>query len=69
MDRADALQALPWTYARALQLCDEGLDRDALAQALEIEVEAVGPLLTLAEAKLAGLMETQTDDREQKLEG
>jgi DNA-directed RNA polymerase specialized sigma24 family protein len=57
VDRTDALQALPSTYSRALRLRDEGLETDALAQALDVEPEAVGPLLTLAEAKLAGLME------------
>ncbi len=56
MDRAEALLELPETYAVALRLRDEGLERGALAKALEVEPEAVGPLLTLAEAKLAGLM-------------
>lgn len=57
MDRADALEALPPNYAIALRLRDEGVENDAVARVLDVEPEAVGPLLTLAEAKLAGLME------------
>lgn len=45
------------TYAIALRLRDEGLGPDAVARVLDVEREAVGPLLTLAEAKLAGLMD------------
>ena len=60
MDRAQALKALPDTYAIALRMREEGLDPDAVARVLGVEREAVGPLLTLAEAKLAGLMETQS---------
>jgi DNA-directed RNA polymerase specialized sigma24 family protein len=58
MDRTEALQALPDSYAIALRLRDEGLEPDAVARVLDVEPEAVGPLLALAEAKLAGLMET-----------
>jgi DNA-directed RNA polymerase specialized sigma24 family protein len=57
VDRADALQALPGTYAIALRLRDEGMAPDAVARVLDLEPEAVGPLLELAEAKLAGLIE------------
>ena len=59
MDRAEALQALPSTYAIALRLLDEGVEPDAVARVLDVEPEAVGPMLTLAEAKLAGLIEGQ----------
>jgi DNA-directed RNA polymerase specialized sigma24 family protein len=57
VDRAEALQALPHTYAIALRLRDEGVKPDSVARVLDVEPEAVGPLLTLAEAKLAGLIE------------
>lgn len=57
MDRAEALQALPDAYAIALRLRDEGVEPDAVARVLDVEPEAVGPLLRLAEAKVAGLME------------
>jgi len=59
VDRAEALQALPDPYAIALRLRDEGVEPDAMARVLDVEPEAVGPLMTLAEAKLAGLMEPQ----------
>jgi hypothetical protein len=55
VDRAEALQALPTTYAIALRLRDEGVEPDAMARVVDVEPEAVGPLLTLAEAKLAAL--------------
>ena len=57
MDRAQALQELPDKYAIALRLNDEGLEPEAVARVLDVEPEAVGPLLTLAEAKLSGLMD------------
>jgi hypothetical protein len=59
VDRAEALQALPDTYAIALRLRAEGVEPDAMARVLDVEPAAVGPLLTLAEAKLAGLMDPQ----------
>jgi hypothetical protein len=59
VDRSQALEALPNTYAIALRLRDEGVEPDAMARVLNVEPEAVGPLVTLAEAKLAGLMEPQ----------
>ena len=59
VDRAEALQALPDTYAIALRLRDEGIEPDAVARVLDVEPEAVGPLLSLAESKLAGLMDQQ----------
>ena len=57
MDRSEALQALPDTYATALRLRDEGAEAAGVARALGVEPEAVGPLLTLADAKLADLMD------------
>jgi DNA-directed RNA polymerase specialized sigma24 family protein len=59
VDRSQALQELPNKYAIALRLHDEGLAPEAVARVLDVEPEAVGPLLTLAEAKLAGLMDPQ----------
>jgi DNA-directed RNA polymerase specialized sigma24 family protein len=60
VDRAEALQSLPSTYAIALRLREEGVEPDAVARVLDLEGEAVGPLLTLAEAKLAGLMKPRS---------
>jgi DNA-directed RNA polymerase specialized sigma24 family protein len=59
VDRVEALRSLPETYAIALRLRDEGVEPGAVARVLDVEPEAVGPLLTLAEAKLAGLLETE----------
>lgn len=56
MPAPDELNALPETYALALRLRSEGLGDDAIARVLEIETESVGPLLELAESKLAGLV-------------
>lgn len=55
--RADALRRLPRTYSLALHLRAAGLPEQRVAEVLAIEPEAVGPLLTLAEAKLAALLE------------
>jgi hypothetical protein len=55
MTGPDDLNALPETYALALRLRAEGLDDDAMARVLDVETESVGPLLDLAESKLAGL--------------
>lgn len=57
VDRAEALRGLPDTYAIALRLRDEGVELETVARVLGVEPEAVGPLLKLADAKLAGLME------------
>ena len=57
--RADALHRLPRSYALALRLRAEGLTEPRVAEVLGVEPEAVGPLLTLAEAKLTTLMEEQ----------
>jgi hypothetical protein len=55
MPAPDDLNSLPETYALALRLRGEGLGDDAIGRVLDIETESVGPLLELAESKLAGL--------------
>jgi hypothetical protein len=55
MPATDDLNRLPETYALALRLRSEGLGDDAIGRVLDIETESVGPLLELAESKLAGL--------------
>jgi hypothetical protein len=55
MPGPDDLNGLPETYALALRLRGEGLGHDAIGRVLDIETESVGPLLDLAESKLAGL--------------
>ena len=51
----DLNRLLPETYALAIRLRGEGLGDDAIGRVLNIETESVGPLLELAESKLAGL--------------
>ena len=55
MPGSDDLDGLPETYALALRLRGEGLGDEAIGRVLDIETESVGPLLDLAESKLAGL--------------
>lgn len=59
MDRTAALDLLPEAYATALRLRDEGQDDGAIARALGVEAEAVGPMLRLADAKLRGLLQSE----------
>jgi hypothetical protein len=48
----DVIKQLPEPYANALRWRRQGLDDVAIGARLEIAVEAVRPLMTLAEAKL-----------------
>lgn len=56
MDLAAALNELPEVHAAALRLHRGGTDAAEIAEQLGIEVEAVAPLLRVAEAKLASLL-------------
>jgi DNA-directed RNA polymerase specialized sigma24 family protein len=56
MDLAAALNELPEVHAEALRLHRAGTDPAGIAEALGIDVEAVAPLLRVAEAKLASLL-------------
>jgi DNA-directed RNA polymerase specialized sigma24 family protein len=55
MDEESVLARLPEAYAAALRLRGQGLDEEAIAAQLELEPQAVGPLLRLAKAKLVAL--------------
>jgi DNA-directed RNA polymerase specialized sigma24 family protein len=57
MDLATAMNELPEVHAQALRLHHAGADAAEIAQVLGIEREAVGPLLKVAQAKLASLLE------------
>ena len=57
MDLAAALDELPEVHAAAIRMHRAGMDTDAIAAELHIEREAVGPLLRVAHAKLAALLE------------
>lgn len=54
--REAALERIPTAYARALRLRDGGSDQLDIAEQLGVEPEAVPALLTIAEAKLAGVI-------------
>jgi DNA-directed RNA polymerase specialized sigma24 family protein len=59
VERNDAIERLPRAHALALALRDQGLDEDQIAQRLEIPREAVGPLMRIAEAKAAKLLDLE----------
>lgn len=56
--RSEALARLPAAYGLALRLRDAGVDEAVIAGCLGVELEALGPLMALAEAKLATLLDT-----------
>ncbi|HSS09641.1 MAG TPA: hypothetical protein VLL25_07145 [Acidimicrobiales bacterium] len=63
MDSDAALSRLPRTYALALRLRQVGADQQLIADCLDIELQAVGPLLSVADAKLSALHASQEADR------
>ncbi len=54
-DRATALGRLPRAYSLALRLRDAGVGGALIAECLDIEPEALEPMMLLAEAKLAAV--------------
>jgi DNA-directed RNA polymerase specialized sigma24 family protein len=56
MDRSTAIDRLPEAYANALRLYDQGHNDQAIADCLGVPLEAVGPLLRLATAKLHSIL-------------
>ncbi|MGH3829182.1 MAG: hypothetical protein ACRDRS_01810 [Pseudonocardiaceae bacterium] len=56
MDFESGLDELPKAHATALRLHRAGTNAAGIAAELGIEVEAVAPLLRVAEAKLARLL-------------
>jgi orotate phosphoribosyltransferase-like protein len=58
----DGLDWLPETYAAAIRLRKQGLDDDRIAAELGLEPEAVGPLLLLAEAKIAARHASESEE-------
>ena len=61
MDRRAALAELPHAHAVALRLRAAGAEDGVIAVALGIAVEAVGPLIDLADAKLRRLLRDGTE--------
>jgi DNA-directed RNA polymerase specialized sigma24 family protein len=54
---ARALERLPATYAAVLRLREHGETDEAIAAQLGVEPEAVAPLVRVAKAKLAALVD------------
>jgi hypothetical protein len=54
--RETVLQTIPAAYALALRLRDIGSSDELIIESLGIEPEGLGPLLALAEAKLAAAL-------------
>lgn len=57
--RAEGARRLSRCYSLALRLRDIGVGTDLIAECLELEPEAVEPLLVVAEAKLASALATE----------
>lgn len=55
-ERREALSRLPAAYALALRLRDACVPEPVIADCLGIELESLGPLLVLAENKLAAIL-------------
>ena len=62
MNRADALESLPQSFATAIRLREAGYGSGEIALRLRIAPEAVASTLELAEAKLARLLEVDESD-------
>jgi DNA-directed RNA polymerase specialized sigma24 family protein len=56
MDLESALDELPEAHAVALRLYQAGADTPRIASELGIDIDAVGPLLRVAQAKLARIL-------------
>jgi DNA-directed RNA polymerase specialized sigma24 family protein len=59
-----AIHFLPGAYAAAIVLEREGLDHAGIGARLGIDPGAVGPLLSIAWAKLAALEAAEVEERE-----
>jgi DNA-directed RNA polymerase specialized sigma24 family protein len=57
MERGEAIERLPATYAAVIGLLDDDASNDAIAERLGVDPTVVGPLIAVALAKLARLME------------
>lgn len=54
--RAEALRKIPAPHSLALRLRDAGVSDGLIAESLGIDDVAIGPLLTIADAKLAAVL-------------
>lgn len=62
MDHDEALALLPVSYAAALRLRQAGIEPADIAEHLDVPLEALAPLLAIAEAKLARLLQQAAPD-------
>jgi hypothetical protein len=53
VERSEALRLLPFAHATAVRLREAGAPDSLIADALGIDAEAIGPLLHVADSKLA----------------
>jgi DNA-directed RNA polymerase specialized sigma24 family protein len=56
MNRTAAIAELPDAYATALRARDEHLSNEEIAAQVNIDIEAVEPLLRIAAAKLGAIL-------------
>lgn len=56
MTRAEAIDHLPSAYQQIVTFVDAGVSEQEMAQKLDVDPEAVGPLITVAMAKLDRLL-------------
>jgi DNA-directed RNA polymerase specialized sigma24 family protein len=59
VERAEAIKRLPATYAAVIELLDEDANDEAIALRLGVDPTVVGPLIAVALAKLARLLDQQ----------
>jgi DNA-directed RNA polymerase specialized sigma24 family protein len=61
VERADAVERLPSTYAAALRLVDGGASHAEIAATFGIAVDAVPGLILIGEQKLAAILVSEPD--------
>jgi DNA-directed RNA polymerase specialized sigma24 family protein len=57
MDRAEAIARLPAAYAAVIELLDAEASDEVIAERLDLDLAAVAPLVAVARAKLARLLD------------
>lgn len=60
--RTEALRGLPEAYSLGLRLRDAGTPAHEIADRLGVEVEALGPLLAVAEGKLEAILDRESGE-------
>jgi hypothetical protein len=57
VERAEAIERLPATYAAVIELLDDDASNEVIALRLGVDPTVVGPLIAVALAKLARLLD------------